>query len=557
MGKRDVKDFVSRAESEIDSGWRELPIFQADRPSALLAVITATDDRARIGGFASQSFEEWFWWGVRFGQDVLHYAIPWIFEVCKCSNAPIPLSVDESQYKQGVDLSTYAGAYDAAVNGFTYYHQGSFTAFVAKRDPRITFAFSSDAAALAETEKRAYELYEDQDALERLPIEELKRPYFNLRDLTVKKSTKDGTDRVKLEIDDEFMAALRWAKDASLIIHSAQLEESQTFQGIPYGSYRQYYAALSVLSASHFYLHASPIVKDIEGGAVSSLSLRMQIPELNRLIAEISEVKPEEVALMSSLFVYDGSIANLDPICQPLILANEKEMIIPHVFVQGGRFERNLFKLLAKHPATTKEYQMFSSSKENIALPGLLSLLGDKGIAARRNASVVKNGKLVTDVDLLAFDPRDGCLLVIQHKWLIEPDTVNETRECDRQLSDGMKQVQEVKSTLVDQTYARRLLQDIPTQGYAHLEGLVVSRGFEPTGFVAESEAPVVTEKWFRRNLEMCSGLKALHDLAKSRPDRKELARGWESTQKSVKLAGYELRLPVLTKRAGSADNDL
>lgn len=550
MAKRNVKDFVAEAESRVDSGWRNLPIFEADRPSALLAVIAVTDDRARISGLAGLSFEEWFWWGVRFGQDALRYAIPWIFEACKRTNAPIPPRVDEAQYKQGIELSTYADAYDAAVIGFTYYHQGSFTAFVAQRDPRITFAFSSDEAAVAETEKRAYELYEDQDALKRLPVEELGKTYFNLRDLTVKKSMKDGTDRVKIEIDDEFMPALRWAKDASLTIHTAYLEESQTFRGIPYRSYRQYHAALSVLSASHFYLHVSPIVRDIRGGAVSSLSLRMQISELNRLIAGISELEPGEVACISSLFTYDGSIAHLDPICQPLILANEKEVIIPHVFVQGGRFERNFLKLLAKHPATTKEYQAFSSSKENIALPSLLSLLGVKGIAARKNVSIIKNGKVVTDADLLAFDPRDGCLLVIQHKWLIEPDTVNETRECDRQLSDGMKQVQEVKSSLVDQTYAMRLMPDTPPHGYTHLEGLVVSRGFEPSGFVAESEVPVVTEKWFRGNLETCSGLKALHELAKSRPDRKELARGWESTQKSVKLAGYELRLPVLAKMA-------
>jgi hypothetical protein len=275
----------------------------------------------------------------------------------------------------------------------------------------------------------------------------------------------------------------------------------------------------------------------------------MPIPELNRLIAEIGELERKEVARITSLFTYDGSIANLDPICQPLILANEEEVIIPQVFVQGGRFERNFLKLLAKHPATTKEYQAFSSSKENIALPTLLSLLSDKGIAVRRNVDIVRNGKLKTDADLLAFDPRDGCILIVQHKWLIEPDTVNETRECDRQFSDGMRQVQEVKSALADQQYARRLLPEIPAHGFTHLEGLVISRGFEPTGFVPEAEVPVVTEKWFKANLGMCSGLKALHELAKSRADRKRLAQGWESTYKSVKLAGYELRVPAVAMR--------
>lgn len=554
MAKRDVKDFVRRAESEIDSGWRELPIFQADRPSALLAVITATDDRARIGALASESFEQWFWMGVRFGQDVLTYAIPWIFEVCNPSNVRIPRTIDESQYKQGIDLSAYAHAYDAAVSGFTGYHRGIFKAFVAQRDPRITFAISSEAAAVSEAEKRSYEIYEDQKRLEGLPIEVLAKPFSNLRDLIARKSEKDGIDRVKLQIDTEFLVALRSARDASLEIHSSNVEDTLTFRGIPYQSYRLFYSALKVLCAAHFSLHTSPIVKEVPGGAVSSLSFRMPFCDLNRLIVEISELRPEEVESISSLFAYDGSIANLDSICQPLILANNDEVIIPQVFVGGGRFERNFFKLLAKHPTTTKEYQTFSSSKENIALPRLLSILNEKEIAARKNVGIIKDGALVTDADILAYDPRDGCLLVIQHKWLIEPDTVNESRECDRQLSGGMEQVRKVKSALEDRAYSRQLLKDIPSHGHTHLEGLVVSRGSEPTGFVAESDVPVTTEKWFIENLRTCSGLKALHDLAKSRPDRKELARGWESTQESVKLAGYELRLPVLTKRAPRGD---
>lgn len=69
----------------------------------------------------------------------------------------------------------------------------------------------------------------------------------------------------------------------------------------------------------------------------------------------------------------------------------------------------------------------------------------------------------------------------------------------------------------------------------------------EPTGFVNETDVPVITERWFKDNYSACASLGALYDLAKARPDRKKLAEEWKNESNSWHIAGYELRLPVTT----------
>jgi hypothetical protein len=69
----------------------------------------------------------------------------------------------------------------------------------------------------------------------------------------------------------------------------------------------------------------------------------------------------------------------------------------------------------------------------------------------------------------------------------------------------------------------------------------------EPTGFVNETDVPVVIEGWFKDNYSARASLDALYDLAKGRPDRKKLAAEWKNESNSWHIEGYELRLPVTT----------
>ncbi len=555
--KRDPEEFIAKAEEEITAGWRRLSIFKSERPATLLKVITATDERLRIYTLGVGIFEAVYAGALRFGQDGLNYAIPWVFEGCGPSESAIPTHLTEADMKEGIELADYAEAYDSAVLGFTDYHRARYTAFVASRDPRITFKFASEEMACAALEKYAYEWQMRRTGRERDRTAEASTQRFSdLRDKIASKSIREG-DRVKLDMDSELTSILRDLRDWGLAVHPADIPEGQLLAGVRYSSLRRYFAAIMALGQAHLLLHMSAAVSGIYGMAAPSLTLRMPTRELNGYIARISELDPVEVAQISAMCSFDGTIRNMPPICQPLIKANDTEVLIPHVFSLGSNLERNLLKMLARNPLTRPDYNKFSSSKESIALSKLLTLLRGHGIACRDRVAVTDHGRSITDIDVLAYDPRDRCLLVIQHKWLIEPDSVNESKDCDNELAKGIEKARVAKGYLTNIGWVRSLLPEVPPQGFSTLEALVLSKGFEPTAFVKEFEIPVVTEGWFTQQLKESSGLKAIYELARSRPDRKQLAQSWEPAPVSANLAGFEIKIPGFSRRGPESKNSL
>ena len=548
MVKRNPDEFITSAEAAIDIAWQKLPIFGSERSSALLKLVAATDDRMRIALMSETNIEVLFSLALRFCQDALMFGIPWIFSKCPPSENPIPEVVTEGDQLEGIALSEYAEAYDSAVIAFTNYHLKRFQAFVAKRGHRITFAHTSAEVELAELERKAYEMYElgtfGDSARSEGRVEALR----SLGDVVSQSFKRDAGDRVELVMSKALLTALRKVRDGVLAGQFAQIDDKQVLAGMEYGKVRRFHAALGALSYAQMFLHTSIAVQDIVGGAVSSLSLRMELEQLESRIAEVAELEPQEVSVFAGLFTFDGTIQNMPSICQPLIRANSKEVLIPYVYVLGGRFERNFLKLLAKHPKTTKEYDKLSSQKENIALPRLVALLNSQGILTRTGVEVSVDGRTMTDIDIVAYDPRDRCLLGIQHKWLIEPDSVNESKASDAELARAVEQANLAKTHLGNREFARRVIPEIPAEGDITLGVLVVSKGSEETGFLQNMEVPIVTEEWFVRQFQTAKLLGAALNLARTRPDRKELASLWKPGKVSARLAGYELRIPGFSK---------
>lgn len=534
--------FLQKAEEDIDCKWKELPIFQSDRSLALLKVISAADELMRLARGVTDDPSA-FLHSMRRAQDGFRFAIPWIFERCPNNEQSLPLRISEGERRQGVELLRYAEAFDTATVYFSQYHEGRFRAYIAKRSPRITFAYTSSEIEQREIEKKAYEIHED---LLKVPRKEEILALQDLRRVAKNKVVSREKDRIELEIDLELILVLRRASKDVLKMYSFAVDEKTQFLGIEYREVKKYWGALHALVDAYEFAHHDWFRANALAGNSSSLTIRRSVDELNNVLAEISEVPLATVGMLTRLFTYDAIIQNLDPITRPLIRANNVEVIVPYAYTTGSNLERNFLRLLAKHPVTARDYTLFSQGKERMALPSLIRLLRDSGIRSKPNAKVLEKGHVRTDVDILAYDPRDGCVLVIQHKWLIEPDSINESRMCDRELARGIAQAQAGKVAFSDLSRLRQLLPQVPKSGYEYIEGLVICKGLEPTGFLDEAEIPVVTERWFVEKLNSVIGLKQLHDRAVSRFDRNKLAQSFYSAKASTKIAGYELVYPVI-----------
>jgi hypothetical protein len=544
MGRRNAKEYIARAERDVDNGWEGLSIFGRDRASALLSLITATDDHLRLNSF-SQHPERQFM-ATRFVQEALRYAVPRIFERCAVENQPIPREFTDDDYLEGRRLAEYAEAYDAAVLMFSSLHQGRFNAVAERGRPRIRFEFASEEEAILEREKKAYE---SSRAIKPPSGIEIKnsdlQTLARLGGGVTERAYSDSGDRVAYRIDDLLIEVMREVLDVELRTNVADVPDRQEFAGIAYNRFRRYRGALASLSHAQEFLHMSLAVGNIKGGALSSLSLRLPLPELNGRIATISEVDEATVQRISSLFLYDGSQPTLDCITQPLLLANSNEVIVPRAHVRGAAWERNFLKLFAKHPQLKSEYDKFSSEKEAIALPEVISALQSQNLFDRERHKIRHEGRTLTDVDIVAYDPSVNFLLIMQHKWLIEPDSLNESRTADEELRKGIAQAAIGTQYFAEDSYRQSVGFKRPVR---RVEGMVICRGLEPTGFLKEVDIPVVTEEWLVQTLPTVNSLEQLYEMAKQRPDRKQIAAEWQEDSREYKIAGYTLVLPALSR---------
>jgi len=138
----------------------------------------------------------------------------------------------------------------------------------------------------------------------------------------------------------------------------------------------------------------------------------------------------------------------------------------------------------------------------------------------------VKPGVLIpsiTDIDLLVFDDVSRSVLVIQHKWLIAPDTLRASISNDEKLSSGVSQAVKSRDYLrSDHSFLQDKLGLSARDRIGGIDAVVVYRGLEGTGFLGPSTVTIVTEVAFRELVSRSDSLETLWRLLNLRPDQQE-----------------------------------
>jgi hypothetical protein len=158
----------------------------------------------------------------------------------------------------------------------------------------------------------------------------------------------------------------------------------------------------------------------------------------------------------------------------------------------------------------------------------------------------------VTDADLLLFDSQTNFVLVLQHKWIIAPDTVNESAANDAKLAEGITQATSARDYLRgDSPFLRHALDLAIDQETAGVEAAVVCRGSEGTGFLGTDTAvPILSEVAFEALVKQSQALPNLWDLLTRRPDHQKAETASSEGRAKIRLSGYEFVLPALGVKA-------
>jgi hypothetical protein len=178
----------------------------------------------------------------------------------------------------------------------------------------------------------------------------------------------------------------------------------------------------------------------------------------------------------------------------------DNTFLISPSLVVGSSPERNLVALLNRIPAKRHLYQRVSNQKETAQLNEIEHLLAQDRLAVRRCVPVPRpNGSTLSDIDLLFSDRPERVLLLVQAKWLARPDYVSEVFSRDEELKRAIDTLKATKARVAE--LGCRWLSEVFGTRHEQLPktfALVVNRDFLPSGWVYDSEVPVVDMVFLR-----------------------------------------------------------
>ena len=242
-------------------------------------------------------------------------------------------------------------------------------------------------------------------------------------------------------------------------------------------------------------------------------------------------------------YTYDTKVAGPVPILQPLLPISNETVCFPSSLMHGSNFERNFFKLLQPHPSLLPFRSAVEAVKEPIAIDQLKAMFPAPN--HKTKGCVVIPG--LTDADLVVYEFQSGFVLVIQPKWLVEPDTVDESETNNERLREGARQSVEARDYFREQRgFLSSKLGLIDSETSDQLEAVTVCRGAEPNEFLLGQPVPIISEVAFAGLRKSASTLADLWKALNLRPDKTYAAAKAAESHVRVELAGYEFVMPGL-----------
>ena len=542
--KRDEAEYARRAFLSITEEFGRLSIFDRPRSIAIYNYLTAAEFDALLSSAADPAS------GLhsshrRMVESSAH-VIPRIFD--RCDNSPVnDADLREDQYFQEADGAYhFAHKFDNIAYACELANRGQFRTYVAKVQPRISFAYATAAADRSDSHLRASEALAVASPKGRSPLDSVDELLNELRPLV--KAVKRIS--CEYEFSDSLIAiATEYGKEKLARTNRLDLPEGGRVLDVTVKDWRSYWAAMMALSEIHIAAHwigDDGLLNDLP---LNSIVLCKPAEEFVDLLSRISGLPTETSNELLGVLTYDPAIAGDVPILQPFLALTDGRLCLPSSFVNGNNFERNFRKLLHRHPRLMEFADEFVAGLEPEALESLSRLFP---VPRYRTAPQVQIPG-VTDIDLLVAEVESSFALVLQHKWLVGPDTLNESISNDDRLVEGVTQATNSCEYLRNNPEFLRAQLDLArTQEIQRVESVVVCRGLDGTGFLDRApNTPIITETAFVELMAEAKDLPSLWRTLTTRPDHHRAAARASDVRSKIKLGDYEFVLPGLAVQIG------
>lgn len=526
---------------ELSQKFDALPIFKRDRASALYHLAVALEMSTYPYTVEPDLV-------MAMGRRVLEAsmrAIPGIYRNCPTASLASSVQFNSAIFAEARELVEFAFNYEQVMYCFELADRGQFDVRFDPLERRTIFTYASLDQSAQDTLLRSHErdaniewaTEADKAVVQELAQkakQELERTIYFVEPEAISYRLTPALLGVAKKWSDALARARRWEFPQDLLVGN-----------LTFGDVRRFWSALSVLAILHEMAHLLVAQGEAEKrprGSIVSMRSRDEWCDLIQAIGGIGAGAASELLWW---YTFDPKISATSVPIQPFFEILPGYLLVPMNLVTDSNIERNLQKLLNNHPNLRSFYETVKRAKEEIALTHLGSLFPAPSFAVK--PTVVIKG--VTDADLLVCERACGFVLVVQHKWLIAPETVSESGSNDDQLREGVRQAVAAREVFrADHALLRRVLELAADQPINKVEAAVICRGAEQTGFLGKQVVPLALERAFEELWKQSApSLATLWEKLSSRPDHARAADRYGDEAATLAVGGLEFSFPALS----------
>jgi hypothetical protein len=526
---------------ELNRKFDALPIFKRDRATALyhlcVALEMSTDpytvDPDLVIAMGRRALEA----SMR--------AVPAIYRNCPVPQVASQLQFNPAAFAEAMELVEFAFRYDQIAYCFELADRGQFEVRYDPLEQRTIFTYASGDDSAADTLLRSHE----RDSNIEWATEADKALVLELA-----QEARQELERTILFVDPDAISyrftpallavARRWTE---VLAKARRWEFPQDLSvgNLTFGDVRKFWSAVTVMASIHGMAHLIVAQGQATSRPRSSIVAVRGRDEWSELIQDIAGMGPGAASELLWWYTFDPKVSGATAPIQPILEILPGNLAVAMNLVTHSNIERNLQKLLNRHPNLRSFYETVKSAKEKIALTHLGSLFPATSFAVKPTVII----KDVTDADLLVCERASGFVLVIQHKWLIAPETVSESSSNDEQLSEGVRQALDARDVFrQDHALLRSVLELPDDEPIVRVEAVVICRGAEQTGFLGKLAVPLVLERAFEELWKRSSpSLAKLWETLSSRPDHAHAAGRYGDTSARLTVGGLKFSFPALS----------
>jgi hypothetical protein len=530
------------ARRKIEERFCELPIFKRSRSSALYHYCAALDISALEAPINPQVQTE----VNRFAIESTLKAIPAIYRRCP-NTSEKGMRLNLAIYQEASEMIRYARRYEQVMFCFELADRGQFDVRFDPISQAIAFSYSNPQEDNADTLLRSREISSRWERQFTEPEKAELREVVEVARVEITGSIIfDNVDQISYKFSPSLLSVgKRWAIALKNLVNW-EFPENLALGGVTFGDFRRFWAALICLLNIHDLAHEMASSYGSGGLPHKSIANLRSRQEWAELIAQIGGLSVTACSELMSWYTFDRSIGDAAAASQLFHDVGGEHLCVSYRLALAIDAERNLQKILTRHPRLKQIAVALANVKEKIALDYLSNLFTPSKFTVGR--TLVIEG--VTDADLVIYEKLSGFVLIIQHKWLISPDTATESGSNDEQLKAGASQAVKARDALrLDQDHVRHALRLASSDPIETIEATVICRGLENSGFLEAQEVPIVMERAFEQLWNESDSLEHLWEHLNVRPDREKAADQFQEASMSIKLAGYEFHAPALQIR--------